>query len=502
MLSESVFSSQTTKSSSTSHAAETKTPLTSEQKIAQAREQIASDLRVWQEKFAAAADKGVEDLGERIQEIVSSQLESGAKMHGESLLEALETVVDHEFSNLKTQINALVDSLPAVDAPQEEENAMGDLLKAVRSAGLAIRDRAHAVREWHKAFEDELIRRVSAASESTLDVLDSIRDLGLQEIGMRWAWMDGVTYKDWEKYHAVRKQFDDWRSEVHDFGMNHEKVEEAKAVANDILSRGMAIAEEAAKELTRLREVGKWKIEAREVSDNFETRTEPPPPRVKPAAEAVDEDISRRLDEESQSAILRDGEPSEATDADGSSSISGTETQDVSSDDNEISQNQALPEELSSASEEVLADQDPISAEASPTPLSTDVASSTIQETSTESQSPSSKIWGGASAQVLTEQQPILEIVDYDEEKKFTEQIQHLASEAGERYAEATKAVSEALFGPSSTPNLGDKAASVASDQYSRAFAAASSILYGTAPGPGEQFASAAFEKYQQAVVA
>lgn len=500
-MSDSVFSSQTTRSSSTSDAAETKTSLTSEQKFAQAREQIASDLRVWQEKFAAAADKGVEDLGERIQEIVSSQVDSGAKMHGESLLEVLETVVDHEFSNLKTQINALVDSLPADDSPQEEENAIDNLLKAVRSAGLAIRDRAHAVREWHKTFEDELIRRVSAASESTLDVLDSIRDLGLQEIGMRWAWMDGVTYKDWEKYHAVRKQFDDWRSEVHDFGLNHEKVEEAKAIANDILSRGMAIAEDAAKELTRLREVGKWKIEAREVSDNFDTRTEPPPPRVKPAVEAVDEDASQ-LDEESQSAILRDGEPSEATDADISSSIPGSETQDVSSNDNEISQTQAPPEELISASKEVLTDQDSISA-ASPTSLSeTDMASSTTQETSAESQSPSSNIWGGAAAQVLTEQQPILEVVDYDEEKKFTEQMQHLATEAGERYAEATKAVSEALFGSSSTPNFGDKAASVASDQYSRALAAASSVLYGTTPSPGEQFASAASEKYQQAVAA
>ena len=41
---------------------------------------------------------------------------------------------------------------------------------------------------------------------STLEVLDGIRDLGLQEIGMRWAWMEGVTYKHWAKYHDLKRQ--------------------------------------------------------------------------------------------------------------------------------------------------------------------------------------------------------------------------------------------------------------------------------------------------------
>jgi hypothetical protein len=480
-------SSQTTSSSSATKAAETNASLTSEQKIARAREQIASDLRAWQEKFAAAADKGVEDLGDRIQEIVTSQLDSSAKKHGESLVEALETVARYELTNLKTKINTLAGSLPDDDAPQEEENAVGGLLKAIRSAGLAIRDHAHALREWHNTFEEELIRRVSAASESTLDVLDGIRNLGLQEIGMRWAWMDGVTYKDWAKYHAVKQQFDDWRSEIQDFGLNHEKVEEAKVVANDILSRGMAIAEDAATELTRLREVGKWKIEAREVSDDFDTKTEPPPSRVKSAAKAMDEDTTQ-LDEESQQATSEDDESSETADADVSSTPE-TETRDPSPDHNDTLQTQAPSDELSS--------------EESKTDQQTEEPSPAVEETIASAQSSHRKVWGGAVAQVLTEQQPILDVATDDEEEgKFSEQIQHLASEAVERYAEATKAVSEALFGPSATPDFGDKVASVASDQYSRALAAASSVLYGTTPSPGEQFASAASTKYHQAVAA
>ena len=38
----------------------------------------------------------------------------------------------------------------------------------------------------------------------------------------------------------------------------------------------MSIAEETAKELGRLKEVAKWKIAARDASDDFETKYVPP----------------------------------------------------------------------------------------------------------------------------------------------------------------------------------------------------------------------------------
>ncbi|KAK2762598.1 hypothetical protein FQN54_000771 [Arachnomyces sp. PD_36] len=261
------------KGSSVTEADPTTTPLSPEEQKEQAKEKISTDLKTWQEKFSVAADKGSDDLKERIQEIVGSQLESGAITYGESLVLALEKTANEELHNLKTKTNEIVEELSEACTVQEEENAHGKLLDAVRSSGIAIRDKAHSLREWYNNFDSELLRRASAASDSTLDVLDNIRNLGLQEIGMRWAWMDGVTYKDWAKYHALKKQFAEWRKEVRDVGMEHEALKNARSTGSDVLSHGMSIAEGVARELSRLKEIGKWKIEARDSSEDFTDRT-------------------------------------------------------------------------------------------------------------------------------------------------------------------------------------------------------------------------------------
>ncbi|KAJ5084156.1 hypothetical protein NUU61_008735 [Penicillium alfredii] len=255
----------------------------------QARERIATDLERWQHKFAVAADKGVEDLEERIEEIVAGLVSSSANSHGASLSTALQSVAADQVSTIQQRINDLVKSLPEEDAPEAEDSTRHQLVSDIRNSAINVRDRAQALREWSLSFDDELLRRVSAAVNSTADVLDSIRDLGLQEIGIRWAWMDGVTYKDWARYHALKVQLEDWRNAIREVGMNHKSIAEARSVATGILDHGMEVAEETAKELVRLKDVGYWKIAAREVSDNFDTRTEPPPPRSQPQSEPEDE---------------------------------------------------------------------------------------------------------------------------------------------------------------------------------------------------------------------
>ena len=260
--------------SSTTEPESSPTPLTPAQKKEQAQEKIALDLKTWQEKFSVAADKGSDDLKERVGEIVASQLESGSRTYGESLVLSLEKTAEEELETLKSQTNRIVESLSEVCTTQDEDNAQSELLNAVRASGVALRERAHDLRQWFNNFDAELLRRASAASDSTLDVLDSIRDLGLQEIGMRWAWMDGVTYKDWAKYHALKKQFAEWRKEVRAVGMEHDDLTNARTTGSDILSNGMAVAENVARELSRIKEVGKWKIEARDSSEDFTDRSE------------------------------------------------------------------------------------------------------------------------------------------------------------------------------------------------------------------------------------
>ncbi|GAD93101.1 conserved hypothetical protein [Paecilomyces variotii No. 5] len=476
-----------TTTSSKPAATEKSTKLTPSQQIEEARPIVASDLQKWQEKFAAAADKGVDDLEERVKEIVDRQIEGGSRKHGETLVEALQAVADQHLADIKTRINAIVKGLPDEATPETEDDARGELLKEIRAAGVAIRDRAHALREWQSSFDDELTRRVSAAVESTLDILDGIRDLGLQEIGMRWAWMDGVTYKDWAKYHALKAQFENWRSEVRDVGMQNERLGEARDLANDILSRGMAIAEKAARELTRLKEVGKWKIEAREVSDDFDTRQEPPT-RPKPSS-STEEHVE---DQTTSSHTASDETANQAT-------------EDPSFQRQENTENQKPLQ----ATEDV--DAEPVDAGAQNTVDSNESSAdetsesySTDEDTHAQDQPSTPKVWGGAAAQSIPGKKEIVnDVVDDDlEQQKFSEELQNLASKAGDRYAEATNAVSDALLGKPSSQGFKENAASIASDQYSSALAAASSVLYGTTPSPGESIVSVATEKYNQAVSA
>ncbi|KAE8554730.1 hypothetical protein EYB25_003271 [Talaromyces marneffei] len=428
----SISTSQTTEApQSTTQSVEVQASLTPEQQKEKTREQVISDLRLWQQKFAVAADNGVDDLGERVEQIVTSQLESGSKKHAESLIEALEAAQEHEISKIKQHINSIIEGLSPYDAPEDEQKANEDLLQYIRSSGGTIRDHAHALREWYNGFEQELYRRVADAAHSTLEVLDEIRDLGLQEIGMRWAWMDGVTYKDWEKYHALRKQFDEWREEVFMAGMQHEMVEEAKAIANDILGRGMAVAEDAAKELSRLKEVGKWKIQAREVSEDFETRNEAPPPLPKPEEENVEE-------ADSEEAFQETAEFDEASVV--VESVAETTTVKIELAD-------ATPE--ASGNTETDKSRDADEPEHSVTETSND------EEAINES-----TVWGGVAAQVVTHQVPIF---DDDDESSVANHIKSLASEPGERYAEATTAVGEGFFAQPSAPNYEDQAAALES---------------------------------------
>ncbi|KAL3444881.1 hypothetical protein BJX65DRAFT_166126 [Aspergillus insuetus] len=331
--------SSKTEATTTSSVPVTPTPsLSAAELAAQTRDKIASDLLTWKDRFASASEQGVEGLEARVVEIVATYLASGVQTDGEKLVTALESAVEDQTTTIKRRINLLTESLPFEEAQEDENAAVEELLKEVRTSAVSIRDRAHVLREWRITFGNQLIDKVSVAVNSTLAVLDDVRDLGLQEIGMRWAWMEGVTYKDWEDYHALKAEFEDWKEKFREIGLKHARIEAAKESADDILSRGMDVAEAAAKELARLKDVGKWKIAAREVSEDFDTRSEPPPPLPKPTT-PVEEDIPVVADEEDAETAVS----ANATEADSEASVLDDEivksedSQDTLADD-EISE--------------------------------------------------------------------------------------------------------------------------------------------------------------------
>ena len=512
-----------------SSAATASSSTTPEEEARQAREKIESDLNNWQEKFAKAADTGTEDLQERVKEITERQIKSQVHGVGEALVVQLEETSRSELANLRKEIQVLVKDLPEDYDDKDLDRASVSLSRSVRYAGITVKDKAQSLRTWKENFDRETQSLVSAASESTLDVIDNIRDLGLQEIGLRWAQMEGVTYKDWSKYHEVKKTFDEWRQKIEAVAKGHEGLQKANEAGEEIESRGMASAEKVAKELARLKEVGQWKIEARDVSDNFSTKYIP----AAAAAGAqklmdVGNSASKHVVGTSQGAV--ESATSEANEraSDAASSASslafgsepGLVEQASSSVVNaargasERATGAAMGTPKPKAETIVSAAKDKanqIASEGSkavvgtpaPADSASSGASSVISSASSVASQASKKVYGGAMAQEVGEQKPILDdVFSDDDDATYSEKMQSMVNLAGDRYADVTKAVSEALMKAKTTQGTVESASSVAEGQYSKALAAASSVLYGTETGAVESATSVAAGKYAQAVEA
>ncbi|KAL9053095.1 MAG: hypothetical protein Q9206_004053 [Seirophora lacunosa] len=486
------------------------------------KQKITDDLKNWQEKFAKAADKGSEDLEQRVKDITARQIENQVKGVGEAMFIQLEETAKAEIQNLKEKISSLVESLPETPGGPDYTKAEDDLSKATRQAGLNIKKKAQAMREWKESFDRETGSLVSAASESTLDVIDSIRDLGLQEIGMRWAWMEGVTYKDWSKYHSVKKTFDEWRQEVEAVATEHEGLRTASDAAEEIQSRGMAVAEDSAQELRRLKDVGSQKISSADTSDDFSSQITPPV--VAKQGQQVLEQASSASEQilgSSQDAV--DSVSSQASDAaaGAASSASSANMGTTPGYMEQVSKNvaeasaRANAENILAAAKEKAQQVSGQAREAfigTQAPAHESIASggseAVSRSSSTASEGASSvasaaskKVYGGAMAQAVKEQVPILDDL-VDDDATYSEKMQNMVEQAGEKYADVTRAVSEALLQGSKTQGTAESVTSVANDQYSRALAAASNALYGTQQGATESMTSVAAEKYFDAVAA
>lgn len=524
--------------SSVSDANASRTP---EEEASEVREKIANDLKNWQEKFAKAAGKGTEELDERVKEITEQQVKTQVGGVGDALLVQLEETVKSEYAKLKKSINKIVHSLPEEPAEEDVLGAEEEVAKAVRTSGQAVKSRAQALRTWKERFDNETQSLIAAASDSTLEVIDNIRDLGLQEVGMRWAWMEGVTYKDWSNYHSVKKTFDQWRNEVEAVAKDHPSLLKALSSAEDIEGRGMALAEDAAKELIRLKEVGMWKVQSADQSDDFSTRIMPAKValtgqkivgKARSASESVfgtprgsvDSIVSQAAQKASDASqygesVLASASGKISRAVPGSqqpkvesvvSAASKKAEQAVNSASKAVVGTPAPPYKsvASEISKSVVSASSAIASAlpSSSTPLSESaysVISSMSNSASSAASQASKKVSGGAEAQEVEDRVPIFDdLINEDDDYAYSEKLQSIVSQAGDKYSDVTRAVSEALMGSTTTQAAAESITSLASEQYSSALEAASRVLYGTAMGTAEILASVASSRYAQAVSA
>jgi hypothetical protein len=493
--------------------------------------QLNEDLRKWQTKFATAADKGSDDLEQRVAELTKRQVESGVKGHGRALVVKLEETADSTVKSLQSYIKRTVESLPADASEQDLEAAYEKCGAKTRELGLAVKERAQEVRAWKLAYDQETDSLVQAAVGSTVEVLEKIQGLGLQEVGMRWAWLDGVTYNDWQKYHKLRNTLTEWQAEVEAVGSQHDGLRVAHEEAKKLEDDAMDISARMVNELIRLKDVAKWKLWASDATDDFTNKVVPA--RVFKAAQEASSQVSEAVHGSSTPVSENVASSFKAASSQASEAVQAVPSQAseaLSSVSSQVSD--AIHGSSTPLSESVASSAKSLSSQASEailgseTPLGESVASSISSQLSHARAKASSaavegasgasaayespkKVFGGANAQVIAEAKQVIfdEPLDdgedeYDNAAKYT-RLQNIVADGEHRAAELSRAVSQALFGSSKTQQGSvESATSLASEQYQRALAAASSALYGTQQPAVESATSVASERFAQAVTA
>jgi DNA primase catalytic subunit len=167
-------------------------------------EKLNQDLRNWQTKFATAADKGAEDLEVRVADITKRQVDNAVHGHGRALVVKLEETAASTIAKLKSYIKNTINSLPEDAAAEADlETAYEECSTKTREFGLTVKERVQDVRAWKATYDEETDSLVQAAVRSTVEVLEKIHGLGLQEVGMRWVCIDWTAIRE-------RNVFSEW----------------------------------------------------------------------------------------------------------------------------------------------------------------------------------------------------------------------------------------------------------------------------------------------------
>jgi hypothetical protein len=507
---------------------------------AELQEKLNQDLRDWQTKFATAADKGSEDLEVRVAEITKRQIDNAVHGHGKALVVKLEETADSTIAKLKSYIKKTVESLPEDATDADLEAAYEECGTKTREFGLTVKERAQDIRVWKASYDQETDSLVQAAVRSTVEVLEKIHSLGLQEVGMRWAWTDGVTYKDWQNYHKLRNTLNEWQAEVETVGSRHEGLRLAHEESKKLEDKAMAIASDMVAELVRLKDVSKSKIWAGDASDDFSDKVFAP--RVRKAAQQVMDSVegassqvaeaiqgsstplsesiassaksvyseaSSKASEAVQGSSTPLGESIASSVKDAASKASSQVSEAVSGSSTPLTESiassvqDAASKISSQASEAVQGTPSSESLLSQASSKASEVIDDTASKASAAYESPK-KVWGGANAQIIAEAREVVldQPLDDDEDDTYSNKLQSAVADAGDRAAEISRAVSEALLGATKTQGTVESASSVASEQYAKALAAASSALYGTEQPAVESATSVVADKYAQAVTA
>ncbi|KAK6519569.1 hypothetical protein TWF281_003393 [Arthrobotrys megalospora] len=225
----------------------------SAEQIEEARPQVEADLVSWGTKFEEAGLKASAEVVAQLDELCSKVMKEQTPLSTEILTD-LEARIEKEYRDFEQGLGTLLDS------PAETKYVLMGYDGLVGRTRNNLKEKQTQIKSRTQEFLMDTYQTTAKIVDAALADMDSAHDIGMQELGMKWAWMDGVTYKDWAKYHELKKAFGSLKTKVIRSGQGHKGLREVTDYAKSIDDAAADVLKVARAEVTKLEKAGRQRL--------------------------------------------------------------------------------------------------------------------------------------------------------------------------------------------------------------------------------------------------
>ncbi|KAK6543977.1 hypothetical protein TWF694_000694 [Orbilia ellipsospora] len=226
----------------------------SAEQIAEARALVEADLTSWTAKFEEGGVKASAEVVRNLNELCDKAMED-QNPKTIKLLEDLDTHISKEFKDFEGGLLNLLDSSAEYKFVMNRYDGL-----VGRHLG-NLKAKHDQIVEQTQSFLMDTYQNTAKIVDAALADMDVLHDTGMQELGMKWAWMDGVTYKDWAKYHELKQTFGSYKTKVIRSGQSHKGLREVTDYVKSVDEAAGATLKVAEEEFEKLEKLGRKRLE-------------------------------------------------------------------------------------------------------------------------------------------------------------------------------------------------------------------------------------------------
>ncbi|KAK9388544.1 hypothetical protein V1515DRAFT_597227 [Lipomyces mesembrius] len=264
--------------------------------VAEHQLEIEKDIISWTSKFRTAGKNAVSSFSMEIDSLFQSAQDT------------LLTAAEANLLRAQNEIESIFDTADAAQVP-----AIMTILTA----------KADAVRAQAAEAASSVLRDAESIRISTLDIFKTVTDVGLQDLGRKWAFMEGITWQDWKEYRTLKSMADDFAQVIDDIPIDDKIVQKFLSNFDEAVTKWIAHTEATARNL--LDEAALTKAAEEVAADQLNES-------VVDDHLAANEEIAQTGDTESSSTIsVSSSSVPDVSDTGASTSIASTLTTSASS---------------------------------------------------------------------------------------------------------------------------------------------------------------------------